>query len=66
MARWLERDYISMKRRDYKTPSTLGDSYLEPWEDRVYLDGSDGILFATNVQTDKKLTVMVPDFARMA
>ena len=66
MARWLERDFISMKRRDYKTPSTLGDSYLEPWGSRVFLDGSDGILFATNVQTDKKLTVMVPDFARMA
>jgi len=53
-----------MKRRDYKTVSTLGDYYLEPWDERVYLDGSDGILFAPNVQTNKKLDVMVPDFVR--
>jgi hypothetical protein len=25
LAKWLERDFISMKRRDYKTLSTLGD-----------------------------------------
>lgn len=38
---------------------------MEPWDGRTYLEGTDGILFAPNIQTDKKLTIMVPDFARM-
>ena len=66
MAKWLEREYITMKRKDYKSLTALGDWYLEPWDKRVFLDGSDGVLFAPNVQTSKKLNVMVPDFARNA
>lgn len=35
VARWLNLDYISMKKRDYDSFSTLSDRYFEPWQGRV-------------------------------
>jgi hypothetical protein len=33
---------------------------------RVFIDGTDGMLFGPDIQTDRKLTALVPDFVRVA
>lgn len=42
-AKWLDRDYISIKRKDYDSMTMMMDIYDEPWKSqRVYLEGTDG------------------------
>ncbi len=35
VARWLDLDYITIKKKDYDTISCLSDRYIEPWLGRV-------------------------------
>lgn len=49
VARWLNQEYISVKRFDYDTVSQLSDRYNDPWNARVYLDGTDGMTFHPNI-----------------
>jgi hypothetical protein len=66
IARWLNLDYITMKRRDYDTMSTLSDRYTEPWDGRIYIEGTDGMVFHPNVQPGERISALVPDFVRVA
>ena len=49
VARWLNQEYISVKRFDYDTVSQLSDRYNDPSNARVYLDGTDGMTFHPNI-----------------
>lgn len=40
--KWLDRDYVSVKKQDYVNIYELETIYFEPWSERVYLDGTDG------------------------
>lgn len=40
-AKWLDREYISVNRTDYVDLYNTKTVYVEPWSDRVYLDGTD-------------------------
>lgn len=31
-SRWLDRDYITIKRKDYLSISTVNDTYENPWD----------------------------------
>jgi CD36 family len=66
MARWLDLDYISILKRDYDSLSTLSDRNVEPWDGRVFLDGTDGATFHADLSPDDRIGAMVPDFARIA
>lgn len=37
VARWLDLDYISMKKKDYDSITQTSDRYTEPWDGRVYV-----------------------------
>lgn len=37
MARWLDQEYITIKKKDYDSISTLSDSYVEPWIGRDFV-----------------------------
>ena len=50
-ARWLDRPYISIKRKEYTSITNIQDVYVEPWEGRVMLDGTDGNQFHPIVET---------------
>lgn len=49
VARWLNQEYISVKRLDYDTISQLSDRYNDPWKARVYIDGTDGMTFHPDI-----------------
>jgi hypothetical protein len=51
-ARWLDLEYISMKRKDYDSISLLSDRYVEPWQGRVYMDGTDGNTFHSDLHRE--------------
>ena len=36
-ARWLDLDYISMKKKDYLSNTVLQDKFDEPWEGRDFV-----------------------------
>lgn len=64
VARWLDLDYISIKKRDYDSLTQLSDRYVEPWEGRDYLDGTDGATFHPVLNKEDRISAYVPDFAR--
>lgn len=66
VARWLNLEYVSMKRMDYDSISTLSNRYVEPWMGRDLLDGTDGMTFHCDLQPEDHLAAFVPDFARVA
>ena len=66
VAKWLNLEYVSMKRVDYDSINTLSDRYVEPWMGRDLLDGTDGMTFHCDLQPEDHLAAFVPDFARVA
>ena len=38
---WLGVDYISMNRTDYETIYDMYNYLYEPWDERIYLEGTD-------------------------
>lgn len=39
-AKWLDHDYIGIKRKDYVSLSEVEDTYENPWEEIVYVSSS--------------------------
>jgi CD36 family len=66
VARWLNLEYISLQRMDYDSISTLSHRYVEPWMGRDNLEGTDGMTFHCDIQSDDHISAFVPDFARVA
>lgn len=36
-ALWLDRPYITVKRKEYTSFTNIEDIYVEPWAERVYV-----------------------------
>ena len=49
LAKWVDKDFISMRSKDYLSLYTLDTAYPEPWAERVWLDGTDGMQFHPNI-----------------
>jgi hypothetical protein len=63
-AKWLDVDYITLKRKDYNTIYDLVDTCQSPWEKMLPLEGTDGFQFHPNLQEDDRLAVWVNDLGR--
>jgi hypothetical protein len=63
---WLNRPYVTVKKNDYTSISKLEEVYIEPWEERVYLAGTDGNQVHPNLEEDSMdgIEVFVSDLSR--
>lgn len=41
--RWLDRDRVTVKRKDYESIENVVDVYEDPWSEPLLLDGTDGM-----------------------
>ena len=57
--KWLNREHISIKRKDYASINDLADIYVNPWGEDVYINGTDGNQFHPDVKDDEILTAFV-------
>lgn len=63
-AKWLDIDYIAVRRQDYETINEMKDVFDEPWEQKIYLDGTDGNQFHTDIKKEEILSAWVNDLGR--
>lgn len=65
-AKWFDLDYITLQRQDYEDIYTLKTIYAEPWNERVYLNGTDGFQFHPNLKYEDPIAAFVNELSRNA
>lgn len=53
-----------IKGKEYTSVSEIQDYIYSPWEEKVLLDGTDGMQFSPDLQTDDVIAAFVNDLSR--
>ena len=61
---WLEQEYIMMKGKEYLSLNEIDDYIYSPWEDKVLLDGTDGMQFSPDLSENDVIAAFVNDLSR--
>ena len=61
---WLGQEYILMKGKEYKSLTNITEFTYSPWEEKVLLDGTDGMQFSPDLQKDDVIKAFVNDLSR--
>ena len=61
---WLGQEYIMMKGKQYTSINQIEEFIYSPWEEKVLLDGTDGMQFTPALKTDDVIKAFVNDLNR--
>ena len=52
---WLNQEYIMLRDEEYVSISETNSYLYSPWEEKVFINGTDGMQFSPDLSTDTKV-----------